>query len=225
MLRNKYLERYSFKTFHAIVLAGVHDVKSLKLKLRPDDEQKYNSPWNIAAEFKVNMNLQVEEIKPMLEEYSADKGVKMNTQEIAEQLFHYTSGYPFLVSKLCKMLDEEVLPTKEKNEWTNEDVEHSVQQLLKQDNTNFESLIKNLENYPELYQMTEQILINSSYFNASFLNPTVKLGILHGILKNGDGVHIHNIIYKELIYEYMSSKARAALALDVDIRVYEQIKY
>ena len=35
-LRNKYLERDIFKTFHSVILAGVHDVKSLKLKLRPD---------------------------------------------------------------------------------------------------------------------------------------------------------------------------------------------
>ncbi len=220
MLRNKYLERQSFKTFHSIVLAGVYDVKSLKLKLRPDDEQKYNSPWNIAAEFKVDMNLQVEEITPMLEEYAADKNVSMDTRKIAEKLFYFTSGYPFLVSKLCKMLDEEIV---ENGEWTVTDVEYTVQQLLKQDNTNFESLIKNLENYPDLYQITEQILMNSSYFEADFVNPTVKLGILHGILKNGDGVHIHNIIYKELIYRYMSSKVRTALALDIDIikSVYE----
>ena len=87
MLREKYLVRDEIKTFHSIVLAGVHDVKSLKLKLRPNDEQKYNSPWNIAAEFKVNMHLQPFEIKPMLEAYSLDKGVTMNTQEIAERLF------------------------------------------------------------------------------------------------------------------------------------------
>jgi AAA-like domain len=36
MLRSKYLERSAFKTFHSIVLAGVHDVKTLKLKIRPD---------------------------------------------------------------------------------------------------------------------------------------------------------------------------------------------
>ena len=42
MLREKYLLRDEVPTFHAIVLAGLHDVKSLKLKLRPDEEQKYN---------------------------------------------------------------------------------------------------------------------------------------------------------------------------------------
>jgi Predicted AAA-ATPase len=118
MLRNKYLERDSFKTFHSVVLAGLHDVKSLKLKLRPDEEAKLNSPWNIAAEYKVDMNLQPSEIKPMLDEYAADKSVKMNTQQVAEQLFYYTSGYPFLVSKLCKMFDEDYLPLKNDKEWT-----------------------------------------------------------------------------------------------------------
>ena len=67
VLRNKYLERKRTKTFHSVVLAGVHDIKSLKLKIRPESEQKYNSPWNIAAEFEVNMNLNPSEIKPMLE--------------------------------------------------------------------------------------------------------------------------------------------------------------
>ena len=100
LLRKKYLARDETKTFHSVVLAGLHDVKSLKLKLRPNEEQRYNSPWNIAAEFRVDMNLQPSEIKPMLDEYSADKGITMNTQEIANQLFYFTSGYPFLVSKL-----------------------------------------------------------------------------------------------------------------------------
>ena len=85
MLRNKYLERRSAETFHAVVLAGVHDVKSLKFKIRPDEEQKYNSPWNIAAEFKVDMNLLPPEIKPMLDDYMAEKGVKMDTKVMAER--------------------------------------------------------------------------------------------------------------------------------------------
>ena len=75
MLRNKYLAQKVAKTFHSVVLAGLHDIKTLKLKLRPDDEKKYNSPWNIAAKFTVDMNLQPSEIKPMLDEYCKDKGV------------------------------------------------------------------------------------------------------------------------------------------------------
>lgn len=57
MLRDKYLHRDDpgAQTFHSIVLVGVHDVKTLKVKLRPGEQATFNSPWNIAADFKVDM--------------------------------------------------------------------------------------------------------------------------------------------------------------------------
>jgi hypothetical protein len=39
--------------------------------------------------------------------------------------FYYTSGF-FLVSKLCKMLDETILPTKTTKAWTDDDLEKAV---------------------------------------------------------------------------------------------------
>jgi AAA-like domain len=208
MLRNLYLEREYTPTFHSVILAGVHDVKSLKVKIRPDEEQKYNSPWNIAAEFKVDMNLQPFEIKPMLDDYVAEKGVKMDTAAMAEDLFYYTSGYPFLVSKLCKMMDEDVLPTKEEKEWTGGDLEWCVKQLVLDKNTNSESVTKNLENHPALYQIVYKMLVDGEYQDYNIHDPIVNLGVIHGIFKNGRGIRIHNKIYEELIYHYMTSKVK-----------------
>jgi hypothetical protein len=213
MLRNKYLERKTTKTFHSVVLAGVHDVKSLKLKLRPEDEKKYNSPWNIAAEFTVDMNLQPDEIKPMLDDYVAERSVKMDTQEMSEQLFYYTSGYPFLVSKLCKMMDEKVMPTKKIAEWTTADLDKTVQVLIRETNTNFESVIKNLEDNPDLYQLVFRMLVEGEYQDYNIHDPIIHLGLLHGIFKNDSGIKIHNIIYEELIFHYMISKAKSNLIL------------
>jgi hypothetical protein len=189
----------------------LHDVKSLKLKIRPGEEEKYNSPWNIATEFKVDMNLQSFEIKPMLDDYVADKGVKMDTAAMAEDLFYYTSGYPFLVSKLCKMMDEDVLPTKETKEWTEQDLEWAVKNLVLETNTNFESLIKNLENKPELYQIAYRMLINGEYHDFNVHDPLISMGIMFGIFKNGRGIAIHNKIYEELIYHYMTSKTKSQI--------------
>ncbi len=207
MLRNKYLAQDKVKTFHSVILAGVHDVKTLKLKMRPDVEQKYNSPWNIATEFKVDMNLHPHEIKPMLDEYAADKGVKMDTQHIAETLFYYTSGYPFLVSKLCKMLDEDYPETiGTVKEWTDYDLEIAVQQLVKESNTNFDSLIKNVENNPDLYDLVYKIAVDGDSFPFNIHNPTTNLGILYGIFIDNNGVKIHNRIYSEVLLNYMSIK-------------------
>lgn len=62
MLRHKYLLRNKGKgyTYQSVILAGVHDVKNLKLKIRPGDEQKYNSPWNIAVDFDLGMNASID---------------------------------------------------------------------------------------------------------------------------------------------------------------------
>ena len=49
-LRSNYLKRQrtpKYKTFHSVILAGVNDVKHLKSKIRPDEDGKENSPWNI----------------------------------------------------------------------------------------------------------------------------------------------------------------------------------
>ncbi|MCP4151158.1 MAG: hypothetical protein GY757_25665 [bacterium] len=71
LLRNKYLEKNEGKghTFYPVILAGVHDVKTLKSKIRPGDEQKFNSPWNIAAPFEIDMEFNVKESTNMSKGY------------------------------------------------------------------------------------------------------------------------------------------------------------
>jgi AAA-like domain/PD-(D/E)XK nuclease superfamily len=206
MLRSKYLERDEFKTFHAVVLAGVHDVKSLKIKLRPDEEQKLNSPWNIAADFNVNMNLLVPEILPMLKEYAQDRNVTFDAQNIAEMLFFYTSGYPFLVSKICKIFDETILPTKTEKTWTVEDVEIAISLLLNENSPNFDTLAKNLENYPDLFAMAQSLVIEGETIPFNSLDPTINLGLLHGIFAKNGSLKIHNRIYNEIISNYMTTR-------------------
>jgi hypothetical protein len=211
MLRDKYLLQNEVKTFHSIVLAGLHDVKTLKLKLRPDSEQKYNSPWNIAAEFKVNMNLQATEIKPMLDDYVKETGVTMDTKFVSERLFYYTSGYPFLVSKICKTIAEDILPEKIEQTWTFDDIEQSVRLLMKENNTNFDSMIKSLENDKALYDFVYRIIMEGDiiFFNPD--EPLIHQGLIHGIFKDEGQIKIHNRVYEERLYNYMTAKTTVAM--------------
>lgn len=213
MLRTKYLAAAEERdlTFHAVVLAGVHDIKTLKLKLRPDAEQKFNSPWNIAADFKVEMSLLPHEILPMLLEYSRDKGVKMDAPQLAERLFYFTSGYPFLVSKLCKVMDEDMPPAPE---WTTERLEEAVSLLLKETNANFDSLIANLENFPELHELVYRIISHGEQPVFSIHDPVIQQGIMYGILRNGGGIRIHNRIYQEIIFDYLTSKVKRKMSMN-----------
>ena len=213
MLRNKYLERKTFKTFHSIVLAGVHDIKSLKVKIRQGDEQKYNSPWNIATTFTVDMNLHPDEIKPMLEDYSQEKGITMDTQLIADRLFYLTSGYPFLVSQMCKIIAEEILPQTGAKEWTEADVNKAFQLILrKPDITNFDTLIKNLQEYRDLYDLVFSVVVDGEVMEYHKDSPLINLGTLHGIFAPSEEgtLMIHNRIYRERIANYMISEWRIA---------------
>ncbi|HMQ47655.1 MAG TPA: AAA family ATPase [Saprospiraceae bacterium] len=209
LLRTKYLaaqDELDF-TFHSVVLAGLYDVKTLKLKLRPGEEAKYNSPWNIAADFDVDMSLHPHEIVPMLEDYCQEQGVEMDIPDMAERLYYHTSGYPFLVSKLCKIIAEVLLPKKETKIWTLEDLEASVRLLIRENNTNFDSLIKNLENNPELYNLAFEVVVNGLDMPFDPHEPTTKLGRLFGVFKENGRLKIHNRIYEHILLNYMTAKA------------------
>jgi hypothetical protein len=209
MLRNKYLKRDKPGefTFHSVILVGVHDVKSLKLKLRPDAEAKFNSPWNIAVDFEVDLSFSAEEIRSMLEDYAADQQVIIDIPLFAGKLFYFTSGYPFLVSQLCKIIDEKILPTKENKQWQEQDLEQAVQIALTKDNTNFESLITNLENNPDLYEFVFKLIMNGTEFLFNLDNPLILFGKIYGIFKEEKGkIKIHNRLYEQRIYNYMTSK-------------------
>ena len=208
MLRNKYLLRNvgKDKTFHSVILAGVHDVKSLKLKIRPDEEHKYNSPWNIASDFDVDMSFSKEEIGTMLDEYMKDKGVVLDKEYFSERLHFYTSGYPFLVSKLSKIIDEKIMPEGELK-WKKEYMNMAVKRILNDDNTNFQSLIKNLENNKELYDFIKMIIVDGESIAYVKSDELINMATMYGVLKDkNNNCKVSNRIYEQLIYNHMMIK-------------------
>ncbi|MCP4132792.1 MAG: AAA family ATPase, partial [bacterium] len=143
MLRDKYLLRNEGEdeTFHSVILAGVHDVKNMKIKVRPDEEQKINSPWNIAVDFDIDLAFSAVEIETMLVDYSNEKKITMDIPAIAEELYYFTSGYPFLVSKLCYIIDTYIIEESDTT-WNTGYVDRAVDRITREENTNFDSLIK-----------------------------------------------------------------------------------
>ncbi|WP_017210681.1 GxxExxY protein [Clostridium beijerinckii] len=203
MLRNKFLLRQQGKdkTFYSVILAGVYDIKNLKLKIRQDDEKKYNSPWNIAVNFNVDMSFNSDEISTMLKEYSEDKNVTISIKEISEIIYFYTSGYPFLVSRLCQIIDENQLL------WNEENINRSVKELLQENNTLFDDLVKNIENNNEFKDYIFDLIINGTEKTFNIHNPLINLGVIYGYLKNTDGrVKMSNRIFEQMLYNYFSSK-------------------
>lgn len=204
MLRNKYLKSREGLdvTFKSVILASVYDIKNLKLKIRSDGEKKYNSPWNIAADFAVDMSFSPAEIKTMLQEYEKDYHTGMDMDAISNELYFYTSGYPFLVSRLCKWIDEEGDKV-----WTVKNVQKAENELMHTPCTLFDDLAKNYENYSDLQKMIDGILFEGIEYTFVMTDPVIQLGTMLGIFKRkGNAVAISNIIFDTLLYNHVMSK-------------------
>lgn len=201
MLRRYYLDRENSPTFHSVILTGVYDIKNLKLKLRPDDEHHYNSPWNIAARFELDMNFSAGQIADMLEEYESDRHVGMDVEAVSSYIYEYTSGYPYLVSAVCKFLDEE-LPDSEKFEgihdiWTREGICEAVSMLLDENIPLFESMIRQIYEYPEMKQMLQAILFEGKRLTFNPDHPAINLASMLGyIVSKEKAVQVANRIFE-----------------------------
>ncbi len=213
ILRDKYLAMKSENdlTFHSVILLGVHDVKSLKLKLRPDAERKLNSPWNIAENLEIDFAFSVDEIIPMLKDYADEHNFLMNISEIAQRIFYYTNGNPFLISQMGKIIDENIL-RENKRPWTVDDVENAYKYLIDgaYTNTNFDDVTKNLENNNDLYNLVFNIVIQGENYRFNIGDPIINKGKIYGILsQNKTGqCDISNKIYEFRIIDYMLSKQK-----------------
>ena len=222
LLRDKYLRRNRGRdsSFQSVILIGVHDIKTLKLKITGDATGKLNSPWNIAVDFPVDMGFSVEEIRPMLADYVEERGIKMDTTVIAEKIHYYTSGYPFLVSKICKIIDETILPNTGKKQWTIAEVEAAVKAItyVGYTMTLFDSLVKNLENDSELYQMLFDISINGLQYDFYIGAPTIYKAFLLGFIKDKSGIcAIRNRIFEQRFYNhFLSKQARTKGLLEIE---------
>lgn len=170
---------------------GVYSIKNLKLKLRPESEYQYNSPWNIAADFDIDMNFSAQQIAGMLAEYEADYHTGMDIQAISEEIYAYTSGYPVLASMICKRIDERIMGSDgledAKKAWSKAGVEKAVTIILKESNLLFESMVKQLDTYEDLYKMIEDIIYCGRRIPFSMEEKSINLGVMFGFLKEQNG--------------------------------------
>lgn len=223
LLRDKYLKWQQGKdeTFQSVILAGVYDVKTLKLKLHPQEETKYNSPWNIAADFQIDMNFNYKDISSMLNKYESEHHTGMNISEISELIYDYTSGYPYLVSRIRQIIDEQLVDTDnftENTVWTKSGVLAAIKILLKEPNTLFDDLTKKLLDHPQLKEMLQNILLGGVDFPYKRETPIIDLGVTFGFLKDKNGiVAVSNRIFETQLYDIFLAEMAVNNKLYMDI--------
>ncbi|MCL2167326.1 MAG: AAA-like domain-containing protein [Clostridiales bacterium] len=215
LLRDKYLRQQQSEdyTFHSVILAGVYDIRNIKLRMINEgvylpaatENAIYNSPWNIAADFRVDMSFSPDEIATMLTDYDADHGTGMDIHALAGEIHSFTSGYPFLVSRICQIVDS--APEKD---WTPRGVQKALSSILRERNTLFDDLYKNMENNQGLYDLLYDVLMLGKKRTYVVGSPAVDIADIYGIIKETDqGVAVSNRIFELVICNYFIAKDEA----------------
>ena len=210
-LREGYISRDTdeMPAFQSVILAGVTDIKHLKGRIRPDEQHKVNSPWNIATDFDIDMSLPEEGIRKMLDEYEVDHHTGMDTVMIAKLIREYTGGYPFLVSRICELIDTRLFPNtfgKPGDAWTGHGVDEAVKMLLAENNTLFQSLTKNLNNYSDLKAAIRSILMEGTKIAYNAQQDEIAQMQMYGLIRNDHNtVRVANRIFEMMLYNLFLS--------------------
>lgn len=204
LLRDKYLNRDEDITFHSVILAGVYDIKNLKLKIRPESDHQYNSPWNIAAKFDVDMDLHSDGIAKMLDEYASDNKIEFDTKKIADLIEEYTSGYPYLVSRMCQIMDDDVPKIEgfdKTSAWSEMGFLEAVKLMLKDENTLFDDMRKKLDDFPSMRNVLNEILYKGKSFAFNQYDKDMSVAKMFNFIKEVDGkVAVFNRIFETWFY-------------------------
>jgi hypothetical protein len=124
----------------------------------------------------------------------------MDKEFISKEIYKYTSGYPFLVSKICALIDRRL-----EKDWSEKGIQEAVKIMLNntEPNTLFKSIAQNLLNNKEFNDFMRSVSFDSREYPFSSIDPMIELGLTFSILKiENNKVRIHNLIFEDLIYNF-----------------------
>ena len=112
---------------------------------------------------------------------------------------------------VCKIIDEQLVGTEQyktvQEAWSKKGLSDAVKHLLKSENTLFDDMIKQLQDYPELSKMLQNILFSGQDYPYNPYNQEIGIGIMFGFVTEEDGkAVVANRIFETHLYNYFLSE-------------------
>jgi hypothetical protein len=127
--------------------------------------------------------------------------------DMAKQIHDYTSGYPFLVSRICQLIDTVVCENMAPSEaWSRTGLDEAIKLILAENNTLFQSLTKNLNNYPNLKASIRSILMEGTKLTWNPDQKDIVQMQMAGLIRNDNNtVRVANRIFETRLYNLFLS--------------------
>jgi len=179
-----------YNYIHSMGIVGVKSIAQL-------DFDHTISPFNIQDQFAIS-NFTVEQVAELYGQYTEEVGQPF-APEVIETVHEKTAGQPFLVNRLGQILTEE-LDIHKKQEITIEHFHDAYARILKEDNTHFQHIRRNIKRKGEFKIILNRILFDERevYFNIN--DSHIRELTTYGLIREENGVcTIDNPIYQEII--------------------------
>ncbi|MEM7534371.1 MAG: AAA-like domain-containing protein [Chloroflexota bacterium] len=184
--RSMYLEPTPPHCLHSVILIGIQNIAKLNFGR--------SSPFNIAYQLRLNGFLS-EEVENLIGQYTSESGQQFEPEAI-DVLYEQTAGHPFLVNRTAAIVTEELV-TDRTTCITAIHIRKALQQLTRETNYNFETIIRHASEYREDVM---DILLGGSYkFNLN--NELVKDLYQQGVIREDpyQNCKIANSVYSEVL--------------------------
>jgi len=184
--RSMYLETRLPHSLHSVILIGIQNIARLNFGR--------SSPFNIAYQQQIDL-FSSDEVTDLIAQYTAESNQNFEPDTLL-MLHKQTEGHPFLVNRTVAILTEEIV-TDRSITVTVEHLRVAFDQLIRETNYNFETVIRRASKYRD---DVLNILFGGTYrFNLN--DPLVNDLYMQGVICEDEQEHckIANAIYSEVL--------------------------
>ena len=115
---------------------------------------------------------------------------------MAQIITDYTSGYPFFVSRVCQLIDEQNIT------WDKEGILNAVKLILNERNTLFDEIFDLMTNYSSMKTVIE-MLLNGRYLTFNCYAKGLNIASTFNIISDDNGqAKIANKIFEDRFKNY-----------------------
>ena len=196
---------------HSIVLCGLRDVRDYKVASGSSPRLGTASPFNVKVESLRIGSFDVEEVKALYLQHTAETG-QIFAPEALALAFELTGGQPWLVNALARELVEKIkVPICETIMCDH--FEEAAQRLILARATHLDSLSAKL-NEDRVRRVLAPILAGSTFLGDSTYNDDVLYVRDLGLIAPKDPIRVANPIYKEVIIRVLAERATPSMVFE-----------
>jgi hypothetical protein len=207
-LRNGYISRGHIPFVHSIALVGMRNIRDYKSKIR-EDTLGSASPFNIVSESLTLQNFTNQEIRRLYAQHT-QQTAQVFSDQVVEQVYHYTQGQPWLVNAIAREIIVKILKNDFSQTINPTHVEQAAHTLIMRRDTHIDSLMERLKE-ARVQKIIEPVLIGESK-HYELLDDDYQYVLDLGLLRETDNRLVPaNPIYAEVIIRFLSFHSQQSL--------------